>query len=514
MKGLLSNAASRAWLVVALVGAVVVLLVLALQLVPRLTGGQKVIDAAKPAMTDERVAGDRAGIDFISKLVDTADPLVTQQGGGAGEVATLIGIVTKSTDLSSAQVLAVLKKEAPHTTALLQALPLSDVTGELPALRAFLAKTLKLSPGDLKSALTQSFPRLSQTLGAAAPVTGGWNAIAGTEKLTRFDGTTPVRSVPELRDYFSKDLVAAVAANKADFNKVADKGGVGYIPWLLLVIGGVVLLFGMLMALRSKTAVPGKAAWAVVVVVGVAILAVVIGLSYFDRLGAADEVITNLEPAFDEQRTAADVAGIEMVHQIVLFTDPIATTDGGGAAEVPALVKFVSQKTGLTSQEVLDALTKAAPKTTAVLQAIPLQAVSAELPHLFAVLANTLKISRPQLLEALGQSTPRLAQTLNSVTAVTDGWNSSPGGKALTRFDGKSVETMTALDDYFREDVIPVLPEQQQHFDKLANTWPPVTYFPPLLIVVGALVVLYGLIGMFVLSKTRRKEEDRPLVAA
>jgi hypothetical protein len=513
MKGLLSNAAARAWLVVALVGAVVVLLVLALQLVPRLTGGQKVIDAAKPAMTDERVAGDRAGIDFISKLVDTADPLVTAQGGGAAEVPKLIAIVTKATGLSSAQVLAVLKKEAPHTTALLQALPLTDVTGELPALRSFLATTLKLSPEDLQAALTQSFPRLSQTLAAAAPVTDGWNAIPGTEKLTRFDGTTSVRSVPQLRDYFSADLVTAVAANKDDFGKVADKGGVGYIPWLLLVIGFVVLAFGLLMAMRAKVAVPGKAAWSVVVVVGVAILAVVIGLSYFDRLSAADTVITKLEPAFDQNRTAADVAGIAMVHQIVLLTDPIATPKGGGAAEVPALVKFVSGKTGLSAPQVLAALTKAAPKTTALLQAIPLQSVSDELPHLYAVLANTLKISRPQLLDALAKNTPGLAQTVTSVTAVTSGWNNRPGGEQLTRFDGSPVETMTGLDDYFREDVIPVLPEQRQHFDKLANTWPPVTYFPPLLIVVGALVVLYGLLGMFVLSKSG-KEDSRPLIAA
>ncbi len=176
-------------------------------------------------------------------------------------------------------------------------------------------------------------------------------------------------------------------------------------------------------------------------------------------------------------------------------------------------MKFVSGKTGLSSAEVLGALTKAAPKTTAVLQAIPLEAVSGELPHLYAVLANTLKVSRPQLLAALGENTPRLAQTLTSVTAVTSGWNSNPGGAGLTRFDGSPVSAMTDLDDYFREDVIPVLPEQQQHFDKLANTWPPVTYFPPLLIVVGLLVVAYGLLGMFVLSKAGTKE-DRPLAAA
>ena len=194
MKGLLSNAASRAWLVVALVGAVVVVLVLALQLIPRLTGAQDVLDDAGPVMTDARVAGDRVGIDFISKLVDTADPLVTAQGGGAGEVGALIGVVSKKTGLTSAQILAVLKKEAPHTTALLQALPLSGVTAERPGLYAFLGKTLKLSEDEVQGALKQSFPRLWQTLQAAPPVTDGWNDVQGLDGMTRFDGTTAVKS--------------------------------------------------------------------------------------------------------------------------------------------------------------------------------------------------------------------------------------------------------------------------------------------------------------------------------
>ena len=51
MKALLSTRASRAWLGVALVGLVIVVLVVALGLVPRLAAGQDVIDAAKPALT-------------------------------------------------------------------------------------------------------------------------------------------------------------------------------------------------------------------------------------------------------------------------------------------------------------------------------------------------------------------------------------------------------------------------------------------------------------------------------
>ncbi|HTN23585.1 MAG TPA: hypothetical protein VL120_06325 [Solirubrobacteraceae bacterium] len=501
MKRLLSDAAARAWLVVALVGAVVVVLVIALQLIPRLTGAQKLIDDADPALTDARVAGDRVGIDFISKLVDTADPLVTAQGGGAGEVGGLIGVVSRKTGLSSAQILAVLKQEAPHTTALLQALPLSDVTAERPGLITFLAKTLKLSENDTQGALKQSFPRLWQTLLAAPPVTDGWNDIPGLNGMTRFDGTTPVKSVPEVRDYFSKDLVAAVEANRADFQKVADKGGVGYIPWLLLVVGDVVLAFGLLMATRAATRPPGRGPWGVVVLVGVVILGLVLVLSYYPRLDAADKVITNLEPAFAKQRTAGDAAGIAMVHQIILFSDPLMTAKGGGSDEVPKLVKFVAGKTGLSSAAVLAALQKNAPKTTAVLQAIPLEAVSAEIPHLLDVLATTLKATKDEVQATLTSSTPGLAQTLNSVTPVTSGWDAIPGTERLTRFNGTPVTTATALDDYFREDVIPVLPRQRAHFDKLANTWPPVTYFPPLLMVVGLLVVLYGVFGMLVLSK-------------
>ena len=109
-------------------------------------------------------------------------------------------------------------------------------------------------------------------------------------------------------------------------------------------------------------------------------------------------------------------------------------------------------------------------------------------------------MTKDELQATLTSSTPGLAQTLNSVTPVTSGWDAIPGTDALTRFNGTPVTTATALDDYFREDVIPVLPRQRAHFDKLANTWPPVTYFPPLLMVVGLLVVLYGVFGMLVLA--------------
>ena len=50
--GLMSTAASRAWLGVAIVGFVTVALVVVLSLIPRLSAGQQVLDAAEPAFTD------------------------------------------------------------------------------------------------------------------------------------------------------------------------------------------------------------------------------------------------------------------------------------------------------------------------------------------------------------------------------------------------------------------------------------------------------------------------------
>jgi hypothetical protein len=494
MKGLLSNAASKAWVGVALIGAVVVLLVLALQLIPRLGGGQDLIDEASPAFADAQVPAERAGIDFISKYVDVADPLVTVRGGGAKEGPALIRLVAKESHLSNSQVRAALRREAPHTEALLRALPLSGITRELVRLNAFLAETLSMSETDVQATLDEKFPELSQTLAAIVPVANGWNEIP--QPFTRFDGK-PVGTVPELRDYFRDDLVGVVERQKDNFQKVESRGGIGYIPWLLLVIGLVAIGLGLT---RAKAAAgganPGKGPWRIVIAIGIVILALVLVLSYFPRLSAADKTIKAFKPPFTEQRVGGAREGIALVHDAVQFGDPIMTTHGGAAAEVPRLLRFISERTGLSEGQILKRLHSRAPHTTAVLEAIPLTEVGDEVPHLLAFLAKTMKFSGNRLLLTLRKKTPGLAQALENVTAVTIGWNAVPNASGLKRFDGTPVRTMSELDNYFNEDVIPVLDHQREHFDKLANTWPPVTYFPPLLILVGLLVLGYGLFGM------------------
>jgi hypothetical protein len=258
-----------------------------------------------------------------------------------------------------------------------------------------------------------------------------------------------------------------------------------------------VFAFGVFQVRRARKLPPGRLSWAVVVAVGVVIIALVGGLQYFPRLNGADRVISDMKPAFAQARVAGDRAGIDMVHQTVLFGDPIATTRGGAAAEVPELLSFVSQRTSIPRREVLAALRRRAPRLTAVLQAIPLSAVAAEVPHLLTFLGKTLKLRRAQLLATLQQRTPRLAQSLLAVRPVAIRWNSIPGTQQLTRFAGATpVRTMPALETYFNDDVIPVLEKQRQNFDDLADPWPPVNYFPPLLLGIGVLVLVYGLLMM------------------
>ena len=497
MKGLLPTRASKAWFVVAFVGLVVVVLVFALGLASRLGAGQDLIDAAKPAMTSDRVAGDRAGIDFISRYVDLADPLLTTRGGGSRELAPLIGLISRRAKLSQRKVAAALRREAPHTEALLRALPLSRAGREVPALTGYLATRLSLSEEGLAAEFERSFPKLAQTLTALPGAATGWNDIPGIAGLTRFDGTTPVKSVPQLRDYLSKDLVASVERDAPDFRKVAGNGGIGYIPRLLLVLGAVVLLFGLWQVRRSREAPPGRPSWAVVVAIGLLIAGLVGVRQYFPRLNAADRVVADLDPAFAQPRVEGTRAGADMVHQTVLFGDPIATKRGGAAAEVPALLSFVNQRTSIKRADILAALRRRAPRLTAVLEAIPLSAVAAEVPHLLTYLGKTLKLSRAELLATLQQRTPALAQALLSVRPVAIRWNSIPGTAKLTRFDGITpVRTMPALDQYFSADVVPVLEQQRQNFRDLADPWPALNVFAPLLLGIGALVVLYGLLMM------------------
>jgi hypothetical protein len=234
------------WVVVLVVGVLVVTVVLALNLIPRLNDGQEVLDAARPAFVPERVAGARAGIDIISANVDMADPIGTTSGTGAAEVPKLIAFVSQQTGLSQAEVLAALQQNFPHTTALLQAVPLSSVTAELPGLLAFLEKTLDVSEAELLAALQANFPGLAQSITNLPTVTDGWNDVQNIGAATRFDGT-PIKTVPDVRTYFASDVIPVLETQRDNYESLVSTSSIDFIGPLVLIVGIIVIIYGLLM---------------------------------------------------------------------------------------------------------------------------------------------------------------------------------------------------------------------------------------------------------------------------
>ena len=440
------------WVVVLVVGVLVVTVVLGLNLISRLDDGQKVLDAARPAFAPERVAGARAGIDIISKDVDLADPIGTSTGTGAAEVPKLIAFVSEKTGLSQAEVVAALQQNFPHTTALLQAIPLSAVTAELPGLFAFLEKSLDVSEAELLAALPASFPGLAQSIVNLPTVANGWDNIQNISGATRFDGTA-VQSVPDLRTYFSSDLIPVLETQQGNFASLDGTSSIDWIAPLLLIVGLVVILFAAVMIWRNLRGPVSRglamASAAAVVIVGVGVVALVVAVSLVPRVSDGQKLLDALRPANDVARVEGDRAGIKMVSAIVDMEDPIMTAEGGAAAEVPKLIAFVSEKTGLSQAEVVAALQQNFPHTTALLQAIPLSAVTAELPGLFAFLEKTLNVSEAELLAALQANFPGLTQSIVNLPAVTNGWNNVPNIGGATRFDGTPIKTVPDVRTYF-----------------------------------------------------------------
>ena len=492
------------WVVVLVVGVLVVTVVLGLHLIPRLNAGQKVLDAAKPAFATSRLTGARSGITILSANVDTAIPIVNAQGTAAAEVPKLIAFVSQKTGLSQAAVVAALQKNFPHTLALLQTIPLSSVTTELPGLLAFLEKALKVSPAQLVAALKANFPALTQAITNLPAVTNGWDHIPNIDGLTRFDGT-PVQSVPQLRTYFSSDLIPVLEKQQRNFNSLDGTSTVNWVAPLLLIVGLIVILFAAVMIVLNLRGQVSRGlatvGASVVLVVGVGVVALVLVLSLVPRVANGQKLLDALGPVNGPGRVHGDRVGIDMVSTIVATEDPLMTPLGGGAAEVPKLIEFVSQKTGLSQAAVVAALQKNFPHTLALLQAVPLSSVTDELPGLLTFLEGALHVSQAQLLGALTTSFPGIAQAITNLPTVTNGWNNIQNIDGATRFDGSPVKNVPEVGAYFSSDVIPVLETQTGNYHKLVAT-STIDFIGPLVLIVGVIVIVYGLL-MLLLARRR-----------
>ena len=513
-KASVRNSNTIAWFVVAVAGLVVLAVVVGLDLSTRLDAGQRVLDGARPAFTEDRVEAHRPAITMIGNVADLLDPIVDAEGGAAGEVGTLVELVAGATGLPEADVLEAVEVNFPHTYHLLLTLPLDQVSAEIPGLLTFVADNSDLADADaVLAAIAQNTPNIAQAVTNLLVVTENWRDVEGTEGVTRFDGVTAVDSVPEISDFFAVDVVTAVEAVAPDFRDLDEPWPkVGLIATILTVIGVIVVVFGLLMMVITRTDAYSKTVhtlgWSVVTLVGVLVAGGVLALGLFPRLDAGQQAIDDLRPAFVEQRIVGMEAGVGIVDSIANMADPIADAQGGAAGEVGTLVGLVAGATGLPEADVLAALEANFPHTFHLLLALPLDQVSAEIPGLLTFVADNSGLADGQaVLSAIAENTPRLAQAITNLIVVTDGFRAIPGTETLTRFDGAPARSIPEIRDYFNDDVVPAVRAVSDDYRTLETTAPPVDLFPPLLLIVGILVIIYA-VAMLALTGATATSKD------
>ena len=504
------KAVPLAWAGVTLVGVIVVVLVVSWQLFPRLTGAQNLVDDLSPAFTVDRVAGARGGLELVSAATDTTDALV-QPDAVAAEMPKLIELVAQRTGRSDDEALALLRKEFPHITGLLTSASFNDVAAELPKVVHYLGTVLFMTPEQVQEMLERDYPKLNQVIIAFPKLIDGWNTVPGTEDLTRFDGT-PVRSMPQMRDYLSEELIAPVERQQGNFRPLGVRGGVGFLAPLLLVLGSVVIVFGTMMVVLTWRRVPPnpiRFAWVVVPVVGAAVVGLVLGLNLFPRLSGGQVLLDDVRPAFAASRIDGDFAGVQHISIFVDALGPAVPPDGGVATEYPALVDHLAREVGVPPERVQELVHSFFPHTAALLDAVPFSAATAEIPKLVDFLASTTNVTTVQMREHLQTDFPGVNGVLTNLPDVTNWWKNVPGAEKLTRFDGSPAHAGPPVRDYFRDDVIPALQRQQPNFIIVDTNWPQLIVFAPLLTAVGVLVFFYGLyLGYLTRSQFRRERDS------
>lgn len=499
-----------AWAGVTVLGVIVVILVVWWQLFPRLTAAQSMVDDLNPAFPAERVQGDRGGIEMVSAATNTGDAMMYWDGAAA-ELPKLIDFIAEQTGRSRDATAAMLRKDYPYINGFLTSLPLSEVGTEIPKLVHYLGTVLFMTTAQVNQMLQADYPKIYQVTVNLPKLTAGWSAIPGTEKLTHFDGR-PVRTMPQLRDYLSQELVAPVERQQANFRPLGVRGGVGFLAPLLLALGIVVIFFGTTMVIATRKGVPHnplRFGWIVVPVVGVAVVGLVLGLNLFPRLIGGQALLNDTRPMFASDRIQGDRAGVEFVSIFVDSLGPAVLPDGGVTAEYPKLLDYVAKKVGIPTQDVRDLVTLNFPHTANLLDGVPFSASVADARRLVDNVASASNVAAAELWQTLHTRFPKIHQLITNLGIVTDGWKQVPGTDHLTRFDGTPARSVPVIRDYFRDDVIPGLERQQRNFVIIDTNWPPLTVFAPLLTAVGIFVIGYGLaLGHMTRNQQRRQRES------
>ena len=96
--------------------------------------------------------------------------------------------------------------------------------------------------------LSRRAPGLTRALLAAPAVTRGWNALPGTRGATRFDGISPLASLPALDGYLREDLLPVLVKERTHFGTLAGGGpALGTLAPVVLVYALFLVFYGGMM---------------------------------------------------------------------------------------------------------------------------------------------------------------------------------------------------------------------------------------------------------------------------
>jgi hypothetical protein len=500
-----------AWAGVALLGVIVVILVVSWQLFPRLFAAQAMVDDLNPAFPPDRVKGDRGGIEMVSAAVDLGDAAM-YPGRAELEWPKLIDFIAQQTGRSTADTKVMLHKDYPYIYGFLSSMPLSEVSAEVTKIVHYLGTVLFMTPDQVNHMLQTDYPAIYQVTVNLPKLVAGWDDIPGTEKLTTFNGK-PVRTMPELRDYLSKEVVAPVERQQANFRPLGTRFGVAYIAPLLLALGIVVFLFGTTMVVVTWRGVPDnklKSAWVVVPMIGVVVVLLVLGINAFPRFSGGQTLLNDTRSVFALERIQGDRAGVEFVSVYVNALGGAVLPDGGVAEEYPKLYERVAKDVGVPVHVVSDLVHLDFPHAAALLDGVPFSASTADATKLVDHLASEAHVTSTQMWNTVRAKFPKIYQVLTSLRTVTNGWKEVPGTEGLTRFDGTSARSVPLIRDYFLGDIIPALERQQKDFVIVDTNWPPLPVFAPLLTALGVAVVGYGFLLRRLTMKQLRRQSESP----
>ena len=67
-------------------------------------------------------------------------------------------------------------------------------------------------------------------------------------------------TVPGVRNYFSSDVIPVVETQRGNYDKLVSVSKINFIGWLVLVIGIIVIAYGLLMLILALRQKPGRSA--------------------------------------------------------------------------------------------------------------------------------------------------------------------------------------------------------------------------------------------------------------